>query len=204
MTFVLASNNKDKLRELRSILSEYGFDVISQSDAGLAIDVEETGQSFFDNAFLKADAAMKATGLPAIADDSGLSVDFLDGGPGVRSRRYGGEGMSDDERNVLLLRNMEKAEQRHAKFVSSIVCVFPGGDLISAEGTCDGSILHVPRGTGGFGYDPVFLVASEAKSMAELTPKEKNKVSHRGNALREFRPKLEEYLLKRGEIRAER
>jgi XTP/dITP diphosphohydrolase len=199
MTFVLASNNNDKLKELRAILSDFGYTVISQAEAGIDLEVEETGETFRDNAFLKAEAAMKASGLPAIADDSGLAVEFLNGGPGVRSKRYGGEGLTDTDRNALLLKNMEKAEQRRAKFVSSIVCVFPDGGVVSAEGTCDGTILDAPRGTGGFGYDPVFFVTSAGKSMAELTPEEKNVVSHRGGALRLFKPKLEEYLIKTGE-----
>ena len=143
---------------------------------------------------------MKVKNLPAIADDSGLMVDFLGGAPGVRSKRYGGEGLHDGDRNALLLKNMEKVEQRGAQFVSSIVCVFPNGDIVAAEGMCQGSILSAPRGTGGFGYDPVFYVNSAGKSMAELTPEEKNSVSHRGNALRLFAPKLRNYLKMTGEI----
>ncbi|SHH63460.1 XTP/dITP diphosphohydrolase [Sporobacter termitidis DSM 10068] len=200
MIFVLASNNNDKLKELRAILSGFGYDVVSQSEAGLDLEVEETGRIFYDNAFLKAAAAMKATGKPAVADDSGLMVDFLDGAPGVYSKRFGGGGLDDAGRNRLLLETMAPAEHRGAKFVSSIVCVFPNGDVISAEGTCEGTILHASRGIGGFGYDPVFFVTEMGKSMAELTPEEKNRVSHRGNALRLFAPKLKEYLEKTGEI----
>lgn len=198
MTFVLASNNKDKLKEMRAILSELGLAVVSQEEAGISLNVEETGGTFYDNARLKAEAAMKASGLPAIADDSGLMADALNGEPGVRSKRYGGEGLTDEERYTLLLRNMEFKEHRTAKFVSSIVCVFPNGDTVSAEGECEGSILYEPRGNGGFGYDPVFLVAGTGKSMAELTPQEKNSVSHRGKALRAFEPKLRDYLKKAG------
>lgn len=199
MTFVLASNNGDKLKEMRAILSELGITVVSQEEAGISLDVEETGTTFFNNARLKAEAAMKASGLPAIADDSGLMADALNGEPGVHSKRYGSEGLTDEERYKLLLRNMEFKEHRTAKFVSSIVCVFPNGDIISAEGECEGSILYEPRGNGGFGYDPVFLVAGTDKSMAELTPQEKNSVSHRGKALRAFEPKLRDYLKKAGQ-----
>lgn len=201
MTFVLASNNNDKLIELRDILSELGFSVISQKDAGITLDVEETGETFYENAYQKAEAAMKATGKPAIADDSGLIVAALSGEPGVRSKRYGGA-LNDDDRNTLLLKNMSTSvytrEHRTAKFVSSIVCVFPNGDVISAEGECEGTILFEPRGHGGFGYDPVFFVTEMGKSMAELTPIEKNRVSHRGHALRKFEPKLSDYLKKAG------
>jgi XTP/dITP diphosphohydrolase len=194
MTFVLASNNEDKLKELRAILSGFGLDVVSQREAGLDFEAEETGETFYDNALIKARLAMERSGLPAIADDSGLMVDFLGGKPGVYSKRYGGEGLDDTDRNVLLLKNMAETEQRAAKFVSCVVCCFPGGDIVAAEGECAGAILRAPRGGGGFGYDPVFLVEGTGKSMAELTPEEKNAVSHRGNALRLFESKLKEYL----------
>jgi XTP/dITP diphosphohydrolase len=199
MTFVLASNNKDKLDELHAIMSGFGFGVLSQREAGLDLEVEETGETFYENALLKAEAAMKATGMASIADDSGLAVEALNGEPGVHSHRYGGDGLSDQDRNALLLKNLEGEEHRGAKFVSSIVCVFPNGDIISAVGECAGTILRAPRGTGGFGYDPVFFVTAAGKSMAELTPGEKNSVSHRGNALRGFEPKLRNYLTKTGE-----
>jgi XTP/dITP diphosphohydrolase len=194
MTFVLASNNIDKLKELRVILSGFGLDVLSQKDAGLDFEAEETGETFYDNALIKAKAAMELSGLPAISDDSGLMVDFLNGGPGVYSKRYGGDGLDDTDRYRLLLQNMAQTEQRGAKFVSCIVCCFPNGDIVSAEGACPGTILRAPRGSGGFGYDPVFLVAGTDKSMAELTPEEKNAVSHRGTALRAFETKLRAYL----------
>lgn len=199
MTFVLASNNKGKLEEMRALLSGLGYRLMSQAEAGFTTETEESGETFYDNALLKATAAMKATGLPAIADDSGLMVEYLGGAPGVHSKRYGGEGLDDGDRNNLLLKNMENAERREAKFVSSIVCVFPDGGVVSGEGVCHGSILRAPRGTGGFGYDPVFFVASAGKSMAELTTEEKNRVSHRGNALRLFARRLKEYLAKTGE-----
>jgi XTP/dITP diphosphohydrolase len=194
MTFVLASNNEDKLKELRAILSGFGLAVVSQREAGLELEAEETGETFYDNALIKARAAAEHTGMPAISDDSGLMVDFLDGKPGVHSKRYGGEGLNDIDRYELLLRNMADTEQRGAKFVSCIVCCFPTGDIVSAEGACHGSILRAPRGTGGFGYDPVFLVGGTGKSMAELTPEEKNQASHRGSALRLFEKKLRAYL----------
>lgn len=198
MRFILATNNKDKLKEMRMILSEFGLDVLPQGEAGISTDVEETGETFYENAYLKAEATVKASGIPAIADDSGLIVASL-GGPGVRSKRYGGGNLTDEGRNSLLLENMTAEEHREAKFVSSIVCLFPGGGCVSAEGECEGTILYAPRGTGGFGYDPVFLVAGTDKSMAELTPDEKNLVSHRGKAMRAFKTKLLDYLEKAGE-----
>lgn len=198
MTFLMASNNEDKLMEMRAILSELGFNVLSQNEAGIILDVEETGETFYENAYLKAEAAMKASGMPAIADDSGLVVTALAGEPGVRSKRFGGEGLTDNDRNTLLLKSMEHKEHRSAKFVSSIVCVFPNGDVVSAEGACEGAVMHEPRGRGGFGYDPIFYVADAEKGMAELSPREKNLVSHRGKALRTFGPKLRDYLKKEG------
>ncbi len=193
MTFVLATNNDGKLREMRQILSGLGVDVLSQKEAGITIDAEETGATFYENARIKACAAAKASGMPAIADDSGLMVDALGGRPGVYSKRYGG--MADDAgRNAYLLKELADTEHRAAGFVCCIVCIFPNGGEISADGTCRGSILHAPRGNGGFGYDPVFLVGGTGKSMAELTDDEKNGVSHRGKALRAFFPKLSAYL----------
>jgi XTP/dITP diphosphohydrolase len=198
MTFVMASNNEDKLKEMRAILSELGLIVVSQNEAGIILDVEETGETFYENAYLKAEAAMKVSGMPAIADDSGLVVTALGGEPGIRSKRYGGVGLTDSDRNALLLKNMEHEEHRAAKFVSSIVCVFPNGDVVSAEDSCEGSILHEPRGRGGFGYDPVFFVAEAERGMAELSLLDKNLVSHRGKALRTFEQKLRNYLKKAG------
>ncbi|MEL4105542.1 XTP/dITP diphosphatase [Oscillospiraceae bacterium WX1] len=198
MTFVLASNNQGKLSEMTAILSSCDISVISLAQAGIFQDVEETGQTFYENAFLKANAAVKATNQPAIADDSGLVVEALGGAPGVYSKRYGGA-KNDDERNTLLLKNMNGVEHRGAKFVSSIVCAFPNGDTIAAEGVCEGEILTAPRGGGGFGYDPIFLVRALGRSMAELTPDEKNSISHRGQAMRLFSDRLRNYLTKTGE-----
>lgn len=193
MKFVLASNNRGKHREMKVVLELMGHEVLSQNEAGFFGEVEETGTTFYENALLKARAVMEATGLPAIADDSGLMVEALDGKPGVHSKRFGGEGLEDEDRNALMLKTLERTEHRAAQFVSSIVCVFPNGDIVSAEGVCRGSILKAPRGSGGFGYDPIFLVEGTGKSMAELTLEEKNALSHRGNALRLFEKRLREY-----------
>ena len=198
MRLILASNNAKKLEELRRILDHMEIEVISQREAGLCLDVEETGTTFAENAFLKAEAACKASGCAAVADDSGLVADALGGAPGIYSARYGTPDLDDRGRYELLLKNLEKEERRTAKFVSSIVCVFPNRDKIEAYGECAGEILRAPRGTGGFGYDPVFLVPSYGKSMAELSPAEKDAVSHRGAAMRQFQEKLKAYL--RGDI----
>ncbi len=180
---------------MRDILSGLGIDVISLAEAGITDAPEETGVTFAENALIKADAACKATGMPSVADDSGLVVDALGGAPGVYSARYGGDGLNDEERYLLLLKNMEGKEQRDARFVSSIACRFPDGNLITAEGSCEGRIMDGPVGSGGFGYDPVFCVAEIGRGMAELTSEEKNAISHRGRALRAFTEKLRDHLM---------
>jgi len=194
MKLVLASKNKKKLTELNDILSHLGIQVCSEADAGVDVDVEETGTTFEENSLLKAKAVMEASGLPAIADDSGLCVDALGGAPGVYSARYGGEGLDDVERYQLLLENMKGQMPRTAKFVSVITCCFPNGDTLTARGECSGTIAFAPMGEGGFGYDPVFFVPELKKTFAQLTAEEKNAISHRGTALRGFRKQLEQYL----------
>ena len=193
MKLVLASKNEKKLREMDEILSSLGMEVISEAQAGVDVEVEETGTTFEENSLLKARAVMEASGLPAIADDSGLCVDSLGGAPGVYSARYGGPGLDDTGRYRLLLGNM-RGQPRGAKFVSVITCCFPNGDVLTARGECPGTIAFAPMGEGGFGYDPVFFLPKLKKTFAQLTPEEKNAISHRGLALRAFREKLEEYL----------
>jgi len=196
MKFVLASQNKHKLAEMQAILSAHGVEVVLQGDIGLHVDVEETGSTFAENAMLKAQAVMKASGLPAIADDSGVCVDALNGAPGVYSARYGGPELDDVGRYRLLLENLRGASSRTAHFTSAIACVFPNGDTIEAEGICPGSIAYAPQGDGGFGYDPVFYLPQLRKTYAQLTPQEKAAVSHRGKALEVFDGRLREYLAK--------
>ena len=194
-TAILASQNKNKIVELRAILEKYGLHVISRDDAGIPTDdIEETGTTFEENSLLKAKAVMEASGLPAIADDSGLCVDALGGAPGVYSARYGGEGLDDTGRYRLLLENMRGQMPRTAKFVSVITCAFPNGDVITARGECPGTIAFAPMGEGGFGYDPVFFVPALKKTFSQLSAEEKNAISHRGKALEIFRGKLEEYM----------
>lgn len=195
MKFVLASHNANKLREMQTILSAMGAEAVLQRELGLDVDVEETGSTFEENSFLKAQAVMQAAGLPAIADDSGIVVDALHGEPGVYSARYGGSACPDDAaRNQLLLRNMLQVPdgQRTARFVSVITCVFPDGRTLSARGECEGEILHTEVGDGGFGYDPLFYIPEENLTMAQLSPERKNQISHRARALAIFAEKLRE------------
>ncbi|MDR0916014.1 MAG: RdgB/HAM1 family non-canonical purine NTP pyrophosphatase [Oscillospiraceae bacterium] len=192
-TFLLASSNAHKIAEMRELLAPQGIRLLAPSDIGLDLDVDETGETFRDNALLKARAYCAAAKLPAIADDSGLCVDALDGAPGVYSARYGGTS-GDAAHIALLLKNLDGATDRAAKFVCAIACVFPNGDELRADGECHGEIARETRGDNGFGYDPVFWLPQFGKSMAELTAAEKNAMSHRGLAVREFSEKLERYL----------
>ncbi len=196
MKLVLASKNKKKLVEMNDILSHLGVEVCSEAEAGVDVEVEETGTTFEENSLLKARAVMEASGLPAIADDSGLCVDALNGAPGVYSARYGGPELDDGGRYRLLLENMRGQTPRTAQFVSVITCCFPNGDVLSARGECPGTIAFAPMGEGGFGYDPVFFLPELKKTFAQLSPEEKNAISHRGRALEAFQAKLEEYLKK--------
>lgn len=194
MKLVLASDNKHKLREFREVLADFDVELISKAEAGFTDEVEENGTTFAENAHIKAEAVMRATGLAAISDDSGLCVDALNGDPGVYSARYTGRHEdSDEDRRRLVLRNLGDRTDRSARFVCSLCCIFPNGDEIVSEESMEGSILFEERGEGGFGYDPIFLPKGYDRSNAELTPEEKNAISHRGKALRDFVKKWENY-----------
>lgn len=191
---ILASNNRKKLVELQSILADTGIEVLSQREAGCDFEVDENGETFEENAYLKAIAVTQATGEAAIADDSGLCVDALDGEPGVYSARYTGNNEDTDEmRNDYLLSKLENVENRSARFVSCICCTLPNGDVLRARGECEGEILRESRGSLGFGYDPVFLPEGFSQSMGEISPEVKNAISHRAKALDEFKKELREY-----------
>jgi len=180
---VAATNNPHKLRELRQLLDVH-FDVLSQAQAGCSIEVEETADTFEGNAALKAEALVAATGLSAVADDSGLEVDALHGEPGVWSARYCGHHGDDQANNDLLLRNLENAPaSRTARFVSAIALARPGKSPLIVRGICEGSILLERQGTGGFGYDPLFLPEGDVKSFAQMTEEAKNAISHRAQAV---------------------
>lgn len=189
MKIIAATKNKNKLREFGEILK--GFEIISQEDAGVDIDVEETGTTFEENSMIKAKAIFEATGIAAIADDSGLCVDALQGEPGVYSARYGGDGLDDEGRVELLLKNMKDVpeNERSARFVCVITLV-DKDRVITARGECEGKIDYAPKGENGFGYDPVFYVEEYNKTMAQISPDEKNAISHRGKALRIFAEKI--------------
>ena len=195
MKVVLASKNPHKLVEISKITEKFGFDLVLQSELGVDIDVEETGTTFEENSFLKADAVMKATGLPALADDSGIAVDALNGEPGVYSARYGFDDSLDDRGRLnLLLKNMENVpdDKRQAQFVCVITMVTPDGKTIQARGEVHGMLTRAPRGENGFGYDPIFYYPPLGMTTAELDPEVKNEISHRGNALRVLNEKLKE------------
>lgn len=194
MKLILASNNAHKAREFREILAPLDIEVMTQSEAGCNFEADETGTTFEENAYIKAEAAMKATGLPSVSDDSGLEVDALGGEPGVHSARYTGRHEdSDADRRKYLMKKLVGVEHRAARFVSAICCVFPNGDVIRARGTCEGSIATCEAGENGFGYDAMFIPEGCTLTMAELSPEEKNAISHRGRALREFARLLKEY-----------
>jgi XTP/dITP diphosphohydrolase len=194
MKAVLASNNPGKLRELNTILSALGLEVIFQREAGLNLDVEETGTTFEENSLLKAQAACQASGMIAIADDSGLEVDALNGAPGVYSARYGTPDLDDQGRTALLLKNMEGKEERACRFVSVVTCCFPDGRVLVARGTCEGQVAEAPQGENGFGYDPIFYVPELEKTFAQLSDEEKNARSHRGRALQKLAELLKEQI----------
>lgn len=194
MQFILASHNPGKVAEMKSVLSPLGIHVLSEEEAGFTLNVEETGSTFEENSYIKANAVCRKSGLPAIADDSGLCVDALGGAPGVYSARYGGECLDDAGRTELLLKNMSGETNRACRFVCVITCCFPDGTVISARGECEGQLTEAPVGADGFGYDPVFYLPSKEKTFAQLNAEEKNAVSHRGAALRLFYKRVKTYL----------
>ena len=195
MKVVLASKNRHKLEEISQITKKFDMELVLQSELGVDIDVEETGTSFEENSFLKAQAVMQATGLPVLADDSGIAVDALNGEPGIYSARYGFDPTLDDwGRLQLLLKNTEQVPdgQRQAQFVCVITLVTPDGQTIQARGEVHGELLRSPAGENGFGYDPIFYYPPYGKTLAQATPEEKNRVSHRAVALKVLYQKLKE------------
>ena len=195
MKVVLASKNKHKLEEISKITEKFDMELVLQSELGIDIDVEENGTTFEENSFIKAEAVMKASGLSALADDSGIAVDALNGEPVIYSARYGfDESLDDWGRLQLLLKNTENVPdgERQAQFVCVITMMPPDGKTIQARGEIHGELLREPRGENGFGYDPIFYYPPLGKSTAELSSEEKNQISHRANALKVFYEKLKE------------
>lgn len=191
MKFVIATHNKGKVVEFQRLLEPMGIEAVMMDIS----EPEETGTTFQENAFIKAESACKETGLPAVADDSGLCVDYLGGAPGVYSARFAEPG----KRRLTVLEKLKgvPAEQRSAHFVSAVCCVFPNGDKIEAEGKCFGTIAFESRGENGFGYDSIFQ--QEGRTFGEMTAAEKDARSHRGKAFAAFEEKLREYLKQKGE-----
>ncbi|MBP0979640.1 MAG: XTP/dITP diphosphatase [Oscillospiraceae bacterium] len=189
---IIASNNKGKVEEIKKIFNKYEIEILSLGDLNIDIDIEETGQTFEENAYIKAKAIYDLVKLPTIADDSGLCVEYLGGRPGVLSARYAGEGATDQDRINKLLDEMKDAEKnkRNAKFVSSIVFIINKKQVLKSTGECFGTIALEPRGSGGFGYDPIFLINNN-KTVAQLSQEEKNKISHRAMALKNLEKLLE-------------
>lgn len=192
MKILIATNNKHKIKEIKEIFADTGYEIVCPEDINLKVDVLENGTTFAENSYKKANAFCRATGIVSIADDSGLQVRCLDNAPGVYSARYGGEGLDDAGRTELLLQNMQGKTDRYAEFVCAISVVFPNGRLIKAQGKCEGEIALSPSTRVGFGYDPVFIPKGYDKTFAELSSDVKNSVSHRGNALKQLKQKLAE------------
>ena len=200
MKLVFATRNRGKLVELRQMVPAQQLELLALDDIPGAPEVEEDGATFADNAIKKATEIMAATGLPALADDSGLEVDALDGAPGVHSARYAGAGATDADRIVLLLKNLQgiPAEQRTARFRCAVAFVHPDDpqDIQLTEGACEGRILEEQRGHGGFGYDPVFHVEELDQTFAQIPAEHKNRISHRGQAMARMAAHLRERLVR--------
>lgn len=187
MKIIFATNNQNKLREIREILKGFDLDIelTSLAEEGINIDIEESGTTFEENAVIKARTIMEMTGEAVIADDSGLEVDYLGGEPGIYSARYLGEDVSDSLKNKSIIQRLERAkgEERSARFVCAIAAVFPYGQVLTTLGTVEGLIAYEEKGRNGFGYDPIVYIPEFDKTLAEIAPEQKNRISHRYNAL---------------------
>ena len=195
-TIVFATKNEGKLKEIRRILEPLAIRVLSMKEAGLDLDIEENGSSFEENAVIKARAVMEASGRCAMADDSGLEIDAFDKAPGIYSARYLGENTPYDVKNRIILDRMKDIPQsrRSARFVCAIALAVPGEEPVCTRGVMEGQIANEPEGQNGFGYDPIFYLPSYGCTSAALAPDEKNKISHRGKALREMARRIQRLL----------
>jgi XTP/dITP diphosphohydrolase len=201
---LLATNNQGKVKEFRELLQGCGWELVTPQDIGLALDFEESGVTFAENAIIKAEAYVRASGLPSLADDSGLEVDALGGRPGIHSARYAGEDRTDEERVTKLLEELRDVpdDRRTARFRAVIAIKMPERDVELVEGTVEGKIGYEPRGENGFGYDPVFVLPDRGMTTAELPSDEKNAISHRGIAARKAAFLLESMLTEAAEKQA--
>lgn len=183
---IFATGNKDKMKEIRMILADAGYEILSMKEAGIDADIVEDGSTFEENAIIKAKAISKIAGCVVLADDSGLEVDAMGGAPGIYSARFEGVDTPYSVKNKIIMDKLEglPEEERTARFVCAIAAAWPDGRVITKRGTIEGRIAHEPAGENGFGYDPIFFVPEYGKTTAELDPEEKNKISHRGKALR--------------------
>lgn len=195
-TFIVATKNKGKIVEIKELLAGLPLRVISMEEAGIDLEIEENGNTFEENALIKAREVMRVTGSYVMADDSGLEVEFLDGAPGIYSARFGGEGIGDAGRNAKLLELMQDVpeEKRRCRFVCAVAVIQPNGSFFTVRGTCEGRLGTEPRGAHGFGYDPLFYMPEYGKTIAEMDMQEKNAVSHRGKALRKMVAELQGFL----------
>lgn len=193
---IFATGNQGKMREIRMILQGVGAPVVSMKEAGVAADIEENGTTFEENAVIKAKSIMELTGEIVLADDSGLEIDYLDGAPGIYSARFMGEETSYDIKNRALLEKLQGVpeEKRTARFVCSIACAVPDGRILTSRGVMEGIIGYEIKGANGFGYDPIFYLPQYGCTSAEISPEQKNELSHRGKALRIMKEKLKEIL----------
>lgn len=191
MKIIIATKNEGKVREFRNLLEPLGYEPVSLKDEGIEAEINEDGDTFEENAHIKAKEIYKLTGLPVIADDSGLEVEFLGGAPGIYSARYAGEGATDEERNQKLLDEMQGVDTplRNARFVCALYCILDDKREYCVTGTLEGFIGEEPKGEHGFGYDPIFMI-DEDTSLAEVSEEKKNKISHRANAMKKLLEEL--------------
>jgi XTP/dITP diphosphohydrolase len=192
---IFATGNENKMKEVRMILKELPYEILSMKEAGISADIIEDGTTFEENAQIKARAIMKMTGDIVLADDSGLEVDYLEKAPGIYSARFLGEDTSYHIKNQYIIDKLEKAEgeERSARFVCAIACAFPDGHMETVRGTIEGQIAYEEMGENGFGYDPIFYVPEYQCTTAQMSPEQKNELSHRGKALRMMKEKIENY-----------
>jgi len=195
LMLVIATRNAGKSAEIKDLLKDFPIEVRDLNDFGPIPEPAEDGKTFEENAYKKASFTAKVLGIPALADDSGLEVEALDGRPGVHSARFAGPNATDEENNAKLLEELKGASNRKARFTCVISIAVPAGFALTYEGTCEGIILEEPRGSGGFGYDPLFFYPPAGKTFAEMTREEKSRVSHRGKALRELRAEFDKVIV---------